>query len=105
MKFINRKDLVEVKELMVLVKQKNTMESSLIFCDKVEYLHYKEKGIFDHHIMIYKKGDLIFKVWLPNESKDKEFKDIHEALKSVGMQIRVPSYLEDKTKNKNGRHM
>lgn len=99
MKFINRKDLVEVQGMIVSVKQRNTTEPSYIFCDKVEYLHYKEKDIFDHHIMIYKKDDLIFKVWLPNESGNKEFKDIYEALKSVGMKIRVPPYVEDKLEN------
>ena len=107
MKFINRKDLVEVEGMIVVVKQKNTTEPSYIFCDKTEYMHDKVKDIFDHHIMINKKGDLIFKAWLPNEPKDKEFKDIHEALKSVGMQIRVPAYAKDKSRknNKNGRHM
>lgn len=100
MKFINRKDLVEVKEMMIVVKQKNTMEPSLIFCDKVEYMHDKVKDIFDHHIMIYKDDNLIFKIWLPNETKDKEFRDVHQALKSVGMEIRIPPYAESKFKQK-----
>lgn len=87
-KDLQRKDILEAKEYMIInLKQKNTIEPSKIFCDKVQYLHYKEKDIFDHHLMFYLRKNLIFKIWLPNEPKDKEFKDIHEALKSVGMEV------------------
>ncbi len=72
---------------IVNIEQKNTTERSAIFCDEIEYMHDKVKDLFDHHIMIYNKGDLIFKVWLPNEPEDKQFANLKEALKSVGMEI------------------
>jgi len=96
MKFIIKKDFIEAKGMMISVNQRNTMQSSYIFCDQIEYVHYKKRGIFDHHIMIFNKDCFVFKAWLPNKSKDKEFKDIHEALQSIGMQIRLPSYVQDK---------
>jgi len=71
----------------------NTDQPSYLFCDKIEYLHnrgfHKEFGkTFDHHLMFYRKKDrLIFKVWLKNDTKDKEYKNIREALKSVGLEI------------------
>jgi 4'-phosphopantetheinyl transferase EntD len=84
------KDIVKCKQggmIMVRIKQKNTEQQSTLFCDEVHYLHNKQGNFFDHHIMIYNKKHLIFKAWLPNERKDKEFKDLKEALKSVGMEI------------------
>lgn len=79
---INRGDC-----LLVRIKQKNTTEPSLIFCDKIEYMHIKKGEFFDHHLMFFYKNQLIFKIWLPNEPEDKEFKDIFEALKSVEMDV------------------
>lgn len=91
------KDKIENKEgLNVVLKHKGVSENSRIFCDKIEYLHERGnreylKGdcmpFFDHHLMFYNKKDLIFKVWLPNGDKDKEFKDIYEAIKSVGIKV------------------
>ena len=75
------------------LKHKGTIESSLIFCDKIEYLHDKSEEdrfgdiIFDHHLMFYNKKKLIFKVYLPNEKNDKEFSDVFEALESVGIKV------------------
>ena len=87
MKPINRKDIIE-GNFDVLIKHKGVEESSRLFgCNKIEYLHDRLKDFFDHHIMIYRDKKLFFKVWLPNSSKDKEFKDVKEALDSVGMKV------------------
>lgn len=77
----------KIKVQAAVIETKNTSERSRIFCDEIEYLHSKEKDRFDHHLMFYYKGRLVFKVWLPNEPKDKEFKDVNEALKSVSIRI------------------
>ena len=59
----------------VLIKQKNTQEPSRLFnCTKVE--------LVGNEIMVYKKKELVFKVWLK-----KDYKDIEEALKDVGIEI------------------
>jgi len=87
------KDLMETDArsdfIIVRIKQKNTEEPSCLFCTRIYYMHDRDqfpKGSFDHHIMIYRGETLIFKVWLPNSSKDKEFKGVKEALESVGME-------------------
>ena len=72
----------------VLIKHKNTEEASRLFdCDKVEYIQDRKRGLFDHHLMFYRKGKLVFKVWLKNSSKDKEYKNIENALKDVGISL------------------
>ena len=83
------KDRITGENIILRIKQQNTEQSSYLFCDKIEYWHDKidSKHFFDHHLMIWNNNNLIFKVWLPNEAKDKEFKDVKEALKSVGMEI------------------
>lgn len=78
--------------IIIRIKQKNTEQSSYLFCTKIHYLHSRDYHemfgkTFDHHIMIYNGDKLIFKVWLPNSTKDKEFKNVKEALKSVGMEV------------------
>jgi len=73
--------------IIIKIKQPNTEQPSYLFCNKIEYMHDKDKNYFDHHIMIYRGDKLIFKVWLPNSEKDKEFKSAKEALESVGMEI------------------
>ncbi|MBS3099290.1 hypothetical protein J4462_03700 [Candidatus Pacearchaeota archaeon] len=84
---MKNKDVIE-GEFDVLIKQKNTEEKSRLFnCDKIEYLHSKQGDFFDHHIMIYRGKKLIFKVWLPNSAKDKEFKSLKEALESVDIEL------------------
>jgi len=87
------KDIIKTKKkgdfIAVRIKQPNTEEPSLLFCDKIGYMRDRDqfpKGSFDHHIMAYKDGNLIFKVWLPNAATDKEFDGIREALESVGME-------------------
>lgn len=91
-KMIN-KDIIETRKsddfIIVKIKQPNTEQPSFLFCDKIEYLHNRDrnKSFFDHHLMIYRGDKLIFKVWLPNLTRDKEFNDVREALKSVGMEI------------------
>src|SRR3989339_144178 len=84
------KDEILGERIIVKVKQPNTEQQSYLWCDKIEYVHDHDqfpRGYFDHHLMIWKNRDLVFKVWLPNEDNDKEFKDVHEALKSVGMEV------------------
>lgn len=83
------KDLIEDKNgLNVLVEQKNIECKSRIFCDKIEYMHnrgkFMNRPIFDHHLMFWFGKDLVFKVWL---LQNKEYKDINEALKDVGIMI------------------
>ncbi len=82
-------DVIKSKEgLNVLIDHKGVTQRSRIFCDKIEYIHDRNNNVFDHHLMFWNKGGLIFKVWLPNEKKDKEFKDIYEALRSVGISVK-----------------
>ncbi|MFH1802814.1 MAG: hypothetical protein ABH864_05205 [archaeon] len=77
-----------VGDFDVLIKQQKTEEKSRLFaCTKVEYLHDKKEDFFDHHLMFYKGKTLIFKVWLPNSKTDKPFKNVSEALESVGMGV------------------
>ncbi len=72
----------------VLIKHKNTEEASRIFnCNRIEYIADKKGEHFDHHLMFYKGKDLIFKVWLRNQSKDKPYNDIKEAMDDVGIEI------------------
>ena len=71
----------------VLVEQKNTNENSVIFCDRIEYIHDKHNNFFDHHLMFYKKDKLIFKVWLKNDENDLEYENMTKAMSDVGMSI------------------
>ena len=82
--------------LDVIIKHKGVPEPSRIFCDEIRYMHIKGSWeysknnympVFDHHLMFYDNKNLVFKVWLPNRLKDKKFKDIHEALESVGIKV------------------
>lgn len=82
------KDLIESKNgLNVLIKHKGIVEDSRIFCDTIEYMHDRKGKIFDHHLMFWAKDELVFKIWLPNEAKDRTFKNINEALKSCGIRV------------------
>ena len=92
------KDIIECNShsdfIIVTIKQKNTEQPSYLFCTKIYYMHdrgYHEMfgKTFDHHLMFYNGKKLIFKVWLPNSEKDKKFKNAKEALKSVGMEVRL----------------
>lgn len=91
------KDIIECNangHLIIRIKQKNTEQSSYLFCTKIHYLHHRDKDrmfgkTFDHHLMIYYGKNLIFKVWLPNSEKDKEFRNLKEAIKSVGMELQI----------------
>jgi len=82
------KDEIKKKHgLNVLIKHKGVQEKSMIFCDRIKYMHdrgtFRGENTFDHHLMFYNKGKLVFKVWLKNREKDKEFKDIEKAMESV----------------------
>ena len=82
------KDKITGYVIVQMNHSENTEQPSYLFCDKIEYLHNKQGDFFDHHLMFYgKKGRLIFKVWLRNGYKNKEYKDIKDALKSVGLEI------------------
>jgi len=91
---LRKKDIIEDKDGLTiwLEHKKGTIQDSLIGCDRIEYWHRRRKfngrDCFDHHLMFYWSYNLVFKVWLPNDAKkDKEFKDINEALKSVGIEV------------------
>ena len=75
--------------IIVTLKQSNTEQDSYLFADKIEYIHDRDKNYFDHHLMIYRGEKLIFKVWLPNGARDREFRGVKEALKSVKMGARL----------------
>jgi len=89
------KDSIEADYIYCKLSHKGVDEPSGIFCDKIECLHNISKNnklfgfVFDHHLMFWKRGDLVFKVWLPNNEDDKEFKDIFEAMKSVGIKCNL----------------
>jgi hypothetical protein len=76
---------MEIRVNDALIKHKNISEKSRIFCDKIEYIHNRKEDFFDHHLMFYLNGRLVFKIWLPNSPKDKIYKNIKESLKSVGV--------------------
>ena len=60
----------------VLIRQKSIAELSRLFdCNQIE--------LINNHIMIYKKGRLIFKVWLDKE----DYKDLKKVMKKIGMSI------------------
>ena len=94
------KDVLEGK-FDILISQKNTEQTNRLFnCTRIEYWHdrdfHKKFGkTFDHHLMFYNGKKLIFKVWLKNSQKDKEFKNVKEALESVGMKIINLEFDED----------
>ncbi len=69
------------------IKHENTEEPSIIFADEVEYIANKQGDFFDHHLMFYLGKKLIFKVYLPNNPKDKPYNSIQEACKAVGILI------------------
>ncbi|MCX6706713.1 MAG: hypothetical protein NT001_01070 [Candidatus Woesearchaeota archaeon] len=77
-----------IKRKRGFIGHKNTEEQSRIFCDRIEYVHdrgkFMGKPVFDHHLMFWNKGKLIFKVWLKH---NKEYKNINEALKDVGIEV------------------
>lgn len=86
------KDAIKDKNgLDVLIMHKGVREKSKIFCDKIVYIHdrgmFEGRPVFDHHLMFWNKGMLVFKIWLPNEGKDKEFNDIYKALESVKINV------------------
>jgi hypothetical protein len=92
-----KKDIIECKNpdgFIIRIKQKNTEQPSYLFCTKVHYMHDRGEDemfgkTFDHHLMIYQDKKLIFKVWLPNSEKDKEFSNAKKALESVGMEVQI----------------
>ena len=69
----------EKKDFIILrITQKNTEQPSFLFCDKIEF--------YANHLMIYRKGNLIFKVWL-DDKKRLKLKTVKQAIESVGMEI------------------
>lgn len=83
------KDVIKAEG--AFVEHKNTSERSRIFCDEIGYMHDRKKfggnTIFDHHLMFWLKGKLVFKVWLRNNPEDKEYKNIYKALEHVGIKV------------------
>lgn len=85
---MKNKDIIQDKAgLNVLINHKNIEMKSKIFCDRIEYLHNKikfgGKPALDNHLMFWLGKELVFKVWL---KQNKEYKNINEALKDVGIQ-------------------
>lgn len=83
------KDLIENKNgINILLKHNKDIEPSRIFCDRIEYMHDKQKfegkSVLDHHLMFYLGKKLVFKVWL---KQNREYKNIEEALKDVGILV------------------
>jgi hypothetical protein len=94
----SNQDIIECNansdSIIVTIKQKNTEQPSYLFCTRIYYMHDRRfhemfGKTFDHHLMFCNGKKLIFKVWLPNSEKDKKFKNVKEALKSVGMEVRI----------------
>ena len=92
------KDRIYNKDgLNVLIKHKGVNEPSRIFCDEIVYIHNRgifqepiskiKCKIFDHHLMFWKNRKLIFKVWLRNNPRNKEYHNINLALKDIGVMI------------------
>jgi len=69
-------DIIESEsELIVQIKQKNTLQDSRLFCcNKVEYKN--------NHLFFWSGDALIFKIWL-----EKNYKNIHNALKDLNIRI------------------
>lgn len=86
-------NLIKADFINCKIEHKGTEEPSGIFCDKIEYMHDKDKvgfsEMFDHHLMFWKGDFLVFKVWLPNGKNDKEFEDIFEAMESCGIKCLI----------------
>ncbi len=69
--------------MCILVTQRNTMQKSRVFCDKIEYVF--EEGIISL-LSFWQKNKLVFNV----ELKPRKYPNIKQAMKSVGMEI-IPS--------------
>jgi hypothetical protein len=91
---ITKDKIVGFCDCLIKHKGQQKHDPSIIFCDRIEYWHDRGEDAyfgktFDHHLMFWKGKELIFKVYLPNEQKHKDFKDIFEALKSCGIKCLV----------------
>ena len=58
----------------VRIRHSGTTEPSLLVCDKIEY--------GGNHLMFYRDGKLVFKVWLMEYPKT-----IKQAMKNVGIEF------------------
>ena len=72
----------EKQGLDVLMYHKGVDQPSRIFCDRIEYIHYKEGKILHHHLLFWNKGGLAFKIWLKNGPKNKAYNDVYSVLKN-----------------------
>jgi len=87
------KDIIKSKHPMTIsMPGKKVIQSNLLLADEIEYIHNKGNDemfgeIFDHHLMFYLKKELIFKMWLPNSLKSREFIDAKDALKGMGIKV------------------
>lgn len=78
---------ISEKEPMTIWIGQGKEEPFLLRANKIEYLHNKKGEFFDHHLMFYLQGTLVFKMWLPNSIKDKEYASINEALKKSHVRV------------------
>lgn len=83
------KDSIESDFCDCILKPRGVQKSSRIYCNRIEYVHERDKEYFSHYLMFYQGSTLVFRVWLPNNKKDKEFKDIFDALKKSGIKCLV----------------
>jgi hypothetical protein len=84
------KNLIESELMDCQIEHKGSVEPSKILCDRIEYVHERGKDMsFEHYLKFYKRGEPIFKILLPNDSKDKEFENINEALESCGVSFKI----------------
>jgi hypothetical protein len=64
-----------------------TEQPSYLFCDRIEYIYERKQNTFNHHLMFYKKQELIFKIWLPNKKEDRPYSCIGDALSSLDIRL------------------
>ncbi len=87
---IKKREIISKYLLTIWIRgydKKKFEQSHLLRADRIEYIADKKGEYFDHHLMFYLKKELTFKLWLKNESSDKPYKDIKEALKDIGIEL------------------
>ncbi|MFH1328768.1 MAG: hypothetical protein ABIH76_08025, partial [Candidatus Bathyarchaeota archaeon] len=72
--------------LIARIQLKNTKYQTRIFCDKIEYVHKREKIMnwnnFSHQLKFWQEDNLFFQI---NLKRTKRYKSIEEAMEDVGI--------------------
>ena len=84
---ITKNEIVGEGIIVCVMHSEKTEQPSYLWCDRIEYMADKEGEFFDHHLMFYIDKKLVFKVWLRNNSEDKKYKDVKEAMESAGLEV------------------